>query len=146
MPMQLDSWRLGNPLLEATGNKSESSVSGLRLWGVVTEIEGGFRVLLLWEYRLLLFSFLPLGQDLPLENALSLEKLEGVRRQTIARLSDECSQFTKHCPSVTAPALPPSSTTWTLSPTSPPHLLSLLDLRLSFLQGPFSPCCLGQNC
>lgn len=33
MPMQLDSWRLGNPLLEATGNKSESSVSGLRLWG-----------------------------------------------------------------------------------------------------------------
>ena len=33
MPMQLDSWRLGNPLLEATGNKSESSVPGLKLWG-----------------------------------------------------------------------------------------------------------------
>lgn len=79
------------------------------------------------------YSFLPWAR-ISLENALSLEKLEGVRRQTIARPRDECSQFTRHwvlwqqhllCRLL-------SASTWTLSPTSPPPASFLLDLRLLF--------------
>lgn len=52
----------------------------------------------------------------------------------------------RDCPSAAATALPSSSTSWMLSPSLPPRLLSLLDLRLSFLQGPFFLYCLGLNC